>query len=87
MISRLVDSLFDIYWWLIIVRIFLTWVPSVNWESQPYCSLRTIVDPLLAPFRALIPSFSGLDFSPIVAILFIQFAQAAIVHLLRNFGL
>ena len=86
-ISNLVDSIFRLYWLLIIVRIFLTWVPSINWSSQPFKFLKLVVDPLLAPFRAFIPSLGGLDFSPIIAILFIQIVQSAIVQLLIRLGL
>lgn len=86
-IARLVDSLFNIYWWIIILRIFLTWIPSINWEAQPFKLCKALVDPLLNPFRAIIPAIGGLDFSPIVAIIFIQILQTAIVQLLIRLGL
>lgn len=86
-IAKLVNSIFELYWWIIIVRIFLTWIPSIDWRSQPYKSLSGIVDPVLNPFRALIPPLGGLDFSPIVAIIFIQIVQAATVQLLLHLGL
>ncbi|MDD3236627.1 MAG: YggT family protein [Candidatus Gastranaerophilales bacterium] len=85
-LAQIVNNLFNIYWWLLIVRIFLTWVPSINWENQPFKFLRIVVDPVLAPFRAIIPPLGGLDFSPIIAILFLQFAQVAIVRLLVYVG-
>lgn len=86
-ISRLVYLLFQLYWWIIIVRIFLTWIPTINWNAQPFVFLRAVVDPLLNPFRALIPSVGGLDFSPIIAIIFIQILQTAVVQLLMHLGL
>lgn len=86
-IASLVNSIFQLYWWIIIVRIFLTWIPTINWESQPFKFLRAVVDPVLNPFRALIPSIGGLDFSPIIAIIFIQIVQSAVVQLLLHLGL
>lgn len=86
-IAKLVNSIFELYWWIIIVRIFLTWIPSLDWRKQPYKFLSDIVDPVLNPFRSLIPSVGGLDFSPIVAIIFIQIVQAATVQLLVHLGL
>lgn len=86
-ISRIVNSIFQIYWWIIIVRIFLTWIPTINWNAQPCKFIKDVVDPLLNPFRALIPSIGGLDFSPIIAIIFIQIVQSAVVQLLMHFGL
>lgn len=87
MISKLVNTFFAIYWWIIIVRIFLTWIPTINWYSQPCKFLKDVVDPVLAPFRSIIPSFGGLDISPVVALLFLQLVQIALVQLLRSFGL
>ena len=34
-IAALVNDIFNVYFWLIIVRIFLTWIPSIDWYSQP----------------------------------------------------
>lgn len=87
MISKIVNSLFGIYFWIIILRIFFTWIPSIDWFKQPYAFLRNIVDPILEPFRRLIPPIGGLDLSPIVAILAIQLLQALTVHLLYSLGL
>lgn len=87
MISEIVNNLFGIYWWLIILRIFLTWIPTVKWESQPFSFLKNIVDPVLLPFRSIIPPIGGLDLSPIIALLFLQFVRAAILQLLYHFGL
>ena len=87
MISRLVNSLFSIYWWLIILRIFLTWIPTIDWYKQPFAFIKNIVDPVLEPFRRIIPPLGGLDFSPIIAILFIQLLQGVILQILYRLGL
>lgn len=86
-IAHIVNSLFGLYFWLVILRIFLTWIPTIEWEKQPFRALRTVVDAFLSPFRMLIPSVGGLDFSPIIAIIFLQFVQAAIVKFLLYLGL
>lgn len=88
MISRLVNSLFGIYWWLIILRIFLTWIPSIDWYKQPFAFLKNVVDPFLEPFRRLVPPIGGLDISPIIAILALQmFFNFLVIPILRSFGL
>ncbi len=86
-IAYFVNSLLNLYFWLIIIRIFLTWIPSINWYSQPYKTLALISDIVLEPFRKIIPPMGGLDFSPIFALLFLQFVQFAIVRLLVILGL
>ena len=35
MISRTVSLLFYFYYLLIIIRIFLSWIPNIDWLSQP----------------------------------------------------
>ena len=85
--ATVINDLFNIYFWIIIVRIFLTWIPSIDWYSQPFKFLALISDIVLEPFRRIIPPLGGLDFSPIVALLFLQFLQYATVRMLILLGL
>ncbi len=62
-----------IYLLLIFVRILLTWFPTVNWMNQVASGLSPITDPYLNVFRSFIPPIGGLDLSPIVAIIVLQF--------------
>jgi YggT family protein len=57
---------------LIIARIAVSWLGLSPWHPVVRW-LRIIVDPILAPFRRILPSFSGIDFSPILAIVVIYF--------------
>ena len=41
--------------------------------------LHGIVDPLLHPIRAIIPPIGGMDFSPLVAILILQFLRRLVL--------
>lgn len=71
---RLIDTLVDLYVMLIFVYILLSWIPrgTGNVLESVRSVLAAISEPLLTPFRKLIPSFNGIDFSPIVAILVLQ---------------
>lgn len=84
--SYLVNETLTIFWWLIILRIFLTWIPSINWEKQPFSILKDFADFFLEPFRKLIPPMGGLDFSPIVALIVYQLLQALIVQAIAYLG-
>ena len=78
-ISRLVSLLFYFYYILIIIRIFLTWIPNIDWDQQPFQWVRSITDPFLNIFRGIIPPIGGmLDISPIVAILLLQILQGVV---------
>jgi len=68
--------------WLVIIRALLSWVspdpfnPIVNF-------INVVTEPLLAPFRKIIPSYRiGIDLSPIFALLFIWFLRLFIVNTL-----
>lgn len=88
MLSRAVSNLFYIYYILLIVRIFLTWIPNIDWESQPQKWIRSISDPFLNIFRGIIPPIGGaLDISPIFAIILLQILQGIICGFLQRLGL
>lgn len=57
----------QIYSYLLIIRVLLTWFPQVNWFNQPFAALSQMTDPYLNLFRSIIPPLGGMDFSPILA--------------------
>lgn len=88
MISDTIDLLFYFYYILLIIRIFLTWIPSIIWGQQPFAWMRSVTDPLLNIFREIIPPYGGvLDISPILAIFLLRIMQALIVGTLNGMGL
>jgi len=86
-ISYAVNTLFYFYYLLIIVRIFLSWIPNIDWYNQPYKFVSSITDPFLNIFRGVIPPIGMLDISPIVAIILLQILQGVIVGFLAGAGL
>ena len=88
MISRFVNQLFYFYYLLLIIRIFLTWIPNIDWDSQPFDFMRSLTDPFLNIFRGIIPPIGGmLDISPIIAFFALQFIQILANWLLAALGL
>lgn len=79
-----VNNVFNLYFFLIILRIFLTWIPNIQWENQPWKTVREITDIYLNLFRRVIPPFNGLDFSPIVALIVLQIIQQIVVFVLAK---
>jgi YggT family protein len=77
-----VNSFFQIYFWLILVRCLLSFVPNVDWYKQPWQALRDATDLYLNAFRKLIPPAGGIDFSPIIAIIVLQILNYLLVYLL-----
>ena len=88
MITNIINQLFYFYYILIILRIFLTWIPNIDWAIQPFKGIANITDPFLNIFRGVIPPIGGvLDISPIIAILLLQFLQVIVVNLFSGLGL
>lgn len=82
MISFLVAKLFDLLFIFLFVAILLTWVPNIDWYKQPFKFLRELSELFFAPFRRIIPPIGGLDFSPIIAFIFLRFVSQTIVKFL-----
>lgn len=80
-----VNSLFEIYFWLILVRCLLSFVPSIDWYKQPFSFVKDVTDMYLDLFRRIIPPFNGLDFSPIIAIIALQILQNLVIYTLVLF--
>ncbi len=80
-VARVVDLLFTILELLVFARVMLSWLPISPWNPIARW-LRRIVDPILAPFRKVLPSFSGIDFSPLLALAVIYVLQQVVDSLL-----
>lgn len=80
-----INNLFDIYFWLILIRCLLSFIPSIDWYKQPFAFVKEVTDLYLNLFRKIIPPVNGLDFSPIVAIVVLQILQYGIIYILLLF--
>ena len=86
-IAYVVNQLFFFYFVLILLRILLSWIPNLDWYSQPLKTLNLLTEGFLSIFRKIIPPMGGLDFSPILAIIVLQVLQRIIVGSLVAAGL
>ena len=67
----------------ILVRVLLTWFPID--QSNPIIRLLfDVTEPVLAPFRRIIPRIGMFDLSPIAAMLVIQFVQQHLPDIFRS---
>ena len=84
-LATITDYVLTIANWLIIIRALISWV-NPDPSNMLVQFLHTVTEPLLAPFRRLIPAYTiGLDISPIFALIFIWFLKLFLVRTL--FGL
>ncbi|MCF5655042.1 YggT family protein [Pseudomonas poae] len=74
-----VFSLFlKIIFWSMIISVILSWVAPGS-RSPGAELVYQITEPVLAPFRRLIPNLGGLDISPIFAFIAIQLLQSWVI--------
>lgn len=79
--AQIINLLFTALWLLILVRIILSWT-GMSPYSGFYQVIYNLTEPLLAPFRRLLPSMGGLDFSPIILLLVVDLARRLLLSLL-----
>lgn len=70
-VLNVVKLALSIFTWSIIIYVVLSWV-SPGGYNPGAALVAAIVEPVLAPFRRLIPSIGGLDLSPLFALIAIQ---------------
>ncbi|MEI6444321.1 MAG: YggT family protein [Nostocales cyanobacterium ELA583] len=73
----------SLYSYLLIIRVLLTWFPTIEWSNQPFAALSQISDPYLNLFRSIIPPLGGMDFSPILAFLALNIVGSVLDNLAR----
>lgn len=81
-VAQLISTLLYIETLLILVRVALSWFPGIDPWNPLVRVLRAVVDPVLLPFRRILPTFGGIDFSPILAIIVLTWLS----NLVKNLG-
>lgn len=61
----------NVYTWSIIIYVVLSWI-SPGGYNPATALIAAIVEPVLAPFRRLVPPIGGIDLSPLFALIGIQ---------------
>jgi YggT family protein len=65
---------------LIVVRTFWSWISPYP-TNQVMRIVWNLTEPILAPMRAILPNFGGIDLSPMVAILLLQGLEQVLIRL------
>lgn len=87
-IVSILIKILDVYQFLIVGGAILSWVPSSagSWVTDVKRAISTLTDPFLDIFRKLLASVGVgnmmIDFSPIVALVALQFLERLIVGIL-----
>ncbi|WIV18234.1 YggT family protein [Paenibacillus polygoni] len=81
---RTITAIVDIYYWLILIYILMSWLPNAR-ESKFGEIIGKFVEPYLAPFRRFIPPIFGMiDISPIIALFALRYAAMGLIAILSS---
>jgi YggT family protein len=84
-VFTLISWLLELLVLVILIRVVISWIPGINPYSGFVRAIRAIADPILAPFRGMLPSFGGmLDISPVLAIIVLQALASVFSSLASN---
>jgi len=88
-IFLLVDSVINIYIWLIIINVILSWLVAFNilntqnrFVFAVLNATHQLTDPVLNKIRRFIPNLGSIDISPVVLILLLIFIRNLFIELL-----
>jgi len=86
-LARLISFLFDALTFLILLDIIGSWMIALrvrlpSWGYNIMSAVRRLTDVFLGPIRRLIPSFGGLDISPIIALILLDVLRRLVLSAL-----
>jgi YggT family protein len=83
----LIETLITIYIWLLIAQAVLSWLLAfgvVNRYNRAVAVigdfLYRVTEPALRPIRRILPSFGGIDISPVILIVVLMFLERFILY-------
>ena len=86
-VIQLILLLLDIYFWIIIAVVVLSWLvafnivnPTNNIVRQIRYALYRLTEPLLGPIRRLMPDLGGIDLSPMILLIGLWFLSNSVAY-------
>lgn len=80
----MIQNLISFCYWLIFGSIMLSWVTLLTQSRSPYIEvIQDLAEPLLAPFRRVIPNLGMFDLSPLIALLTLHLAEMIMEHVAK----
>ncbi len=83
---QFISYVLTLYMWVVIAMAILSWLIAfnvVNTRNQVVHMIAELLyrltEPVLRPIRNLLPSFGGIDISPVIVFLIIIFIQSVIL--------
>jgi YggT family protein len=92
-IAALLIELLEVYKWIVIAAVIVSWLTAFNVINEHNNFVRTLLrilialtEPVFRPIRKVLPAIAGLDLSPIVVFVIIWFLQYTITWASLRYG-
>ena len=76
-LADMLNQVINLIFWLVLIRVVMSWV-NPGASNPMMMVIYQVTEPVMAPVRRLIPPMGGLDLSPIVLIIGLQFLIMAL---------
>lgn len=83
----LILTILDLYVYVVIAAVVMSWLVAFNVVNgsnpivrQVWRAINVLTEPLLRPIRRIMPNMGGIDISPIILLVAIQFVRYLIVY-------
>lgn len=77
----------DLLKWVVIISIILSWLVAFGiintynaFANSVMEFLHTVTEPMLRPFRNLVPPVNGVDLAPLLLLVFFMFLQFVVIR-------
>jgi YggT family protein len=77
-VIQLLVALLQIYSFVLLARIVLSWIPNVDRSNQIVQLLYQLTEPVLEPVRRTIPPLGMIDLSPIIVFIGLRILQSVL---------
>ncbi|HKD22235.1 MAG TPA: YggT family protein [Rhizomicrobium sp.] len=88
----LLQQLISIYWWIVIIAVVMSWLVAfgiVNTFNNVARSvvgfLDAVTEPVFRQVRRVIPPISGLDLSPLIVLIGLEFLSVSIDYIYLHY--
>jgi YggT family protein len=92
-IIALINLLLDLYWWVVIIAVIVSWLIAFNvintynnFVRSLLRALEALTEPVFRRVRKIVPPMGGLDFSPLIVLVLIWFIQYSLFWASHRFG-
>lgn len=86
-VSGIVAGFIQVYSLVLFVYVIMSWLRPSGALWEIYHGLSLVCEPYIGIFRRVVPTAGGLDFSPMVALIVLNFGGNMLVQFIAGLGL